>query len=1357
MATGDYAIGVRTQNSRNIEATCIAQATQIPEIKYFVPAWDAGVMIYDGPDFVGVTTPDEDENTISGRIDPTFKGDIKTGHVTRMLASGPEPTKVRIKIEKLISEYNIGGQANKFYILDENEEIHVIIHCQPHGFAAGLKWEIIQHIIFQALDPITSITEDPDPFNIKTASEILLPEVIFGSATEKADGKAGYTIDQIGSVDLSGKRVMFLQGVGALTGDISKAGDDIHLEMEQSDTVLDLASYTLTFSGNNITGYLNVSNAGTNKLVFSGNKLDLVIKSDAQDCLSLTGADYHVVHNGKSVDSATAATIAAIQSWIDGQGVEDANAIIDNLKDLMDAFGNIPEGDNIIEAIQLLGSQHTSDLSTHDEFLKFLNPHSVVEMAYPFIDGIDGDKDAFAALTFTNGIPRDSDGKIRFWTTIRGRKPIVAPVGGYAGMDRFDTDSLQLLDDEFGPNGEPVYAVDGRENVRAIGEWNSENSAHGNYLNHLAVSSNYAAIEVVGYFDKINTKHNYTTSTYTDDADCYINGVDLAFDQSVATTVTTPLSSRFLDASIVIPIGGNSISLGLNTFSMESTSTGVGGALAHLSGIELAIDSDKVTIPAQKAIAAGKKYDIAYDQSLPHKPDVWAANYGKVGYDGQYDQGLAAWGIGEDVNTSVSDHDADNTQYSGDPLNVFDWVLDSTDVKAYQVLNPFKVSGIHQAENGGTQVNWGTGLDYVALPATGNPVTAGVLYYYASGTKLYKCIKSGTLTYANQTEIETSGLFASRIPVNGYRTAFITHGLINTGLGRNFVRATRWLPPAARHIGDSAIDERNSGQQRPVFEAGDVDFDGQELVNVLNWRQFGNGDANGATAMGFDTLTSSSDRAFVLDDGLTALVGSSVVVNGDGIIPELADDYIVQTILGTGLKLTGDAQNPLGNIFSSLPFGTCTIKLFRNADGTTEITINNVNVGDHIATSYGSFLDMYLYQPKLPDLPVGSHIINEYMGMADAVSPTEAGNLVIGKGVRRVHATRDVFYDQSASSGTDWTLGNLNPECIGGFVLYSGNGNRDISYSLPFSGKGISVIVYLDTDRINPTVKIDGQLLTSANFPNAVVVPSHGTFSLSTGVWTHGASTVVSNASISIFGLDDEQHIIEVSGTTATTPTFSDVIALDLHPGIHRSNHYQKLTYNPYVSPESVGGGDGINGDNLIVSPDRETLEELRRPDAEDLPEAWFCIGKDDGSISTDTDIFHNVLRGTAGEIQAGSRNFLQLPSIAEMEVMKTGFYLAGFNYYTSPSTQLLPATVNLHKNGQSVNGDSQIKPATGAGMSIWLGGEFLLYLQKGDRINIYTYGGSGLDLTGASITFNKFYGHLLTRTGLLSWLSQKA
>lgn len=928
-------------------------------------------------------------------------------------------------------------------------------------------------------------------------------------------------------------------------------------------------------------------------------------------------------------------------------------------------------------------------------------PHVVPYTAHPFIEGIDGDATAFAALSDHENMPGvkvDSKGRIRFWTTIRGRKPILMEIGAKSGMDRFDLDSLQPLDDEFGPNGEPVYAVDGRDSVRAIGDWLDTNDANGNAPYS---DADLGQLEIVGYFDKINISNIANTAPRI--LESIVNGNSQTAITTFQTNILSPKLGRFLDDNSYKALQLDSaLSLQLNTIHIVSD-----GNHYNAFSVEFGIDSDQVTVLQQEVVAQGKKKTVAFGQ-ISQKPDVWAANYGKPGYDGEHDQGLDKWGIGENVAWAVADHDAASSQYAATPLNVFDWVVDTTDVAAYQILNPFKVSGIHQAINGSTHVNWSSPYSYVALPASGGAVTVGTLYYSATYNKLYKCIQSGTITYATQADIDNSGIFAYRIPTNGFRTVIASYdGIVSS---TNRARATRWLPPAARHIGNSAIDERSSGQQRPVFEAGSVDFEGQELVEVCNNRIWGNGDKNGDSAYGFDTIpsTGSNDRAFVRDDGLDALVCKGLYCGSGydwGLTPQAVGDHYTRTFIGTGLMLHyymsyAASVQMTSPIISNLPFGTYVVKCEYDT-GVTKIYVDNVLVDTQ--ADWFAVINFKTYQPKQPDLPEGTCIISDYMGMADAVAPTEVGNLVIGKGVRRVHATRDVFYDQSVVGGTDWTLSGVNPTRIGGWNSYVGNAAKDNWCELPFFGEDITIRPQNDTGSLAAiTIEIDG----STNL-SGFKVTTGGGFSISdlaTGAFTID-QTVNTGCFINISGLTAGNHKVKYMGTTGVG-NYMYMQAFDLYPGIHRSNHYKKLTYNPYVSPELVGGGDGINNDNIVVSGDGRTFENVRGPDKPELPLTALFIGRNAGGNSNLSSINMHFRRGMAEGISpmysrgwmgiaAGPQNALCLVDGEYTLIYQiTGLATAGWVYLSIPGGTIRKAYIegeegqNLTYTGNFKRGD---------------------------------------------------------------------
>jgi hypothetical protein len=292
---------------------------------------------------------------------------------------------------------------------------------------------------------------------------------------------------------------------------------------------------------------------------------------------------------------------------------------------------------------------------------------------------------------------------------------------------------------------------------------------------------------------------------------------------------------------------------------------------------------------------------------------------------------------------------------------------------------------------------------------------------------------------------------------------------------------------------------------------------------------------------------------------------------------------------------------------------------------------------------------------------------------------------------------------------------------VGGFPIGASSAIFDGFYSLPFFGKEINIRTSAsggtDADTI---VKIDGALLTAANFPDVTVVPLTGSFNLSTGVWSQTGSPMGTGLIIS--GLSNANHVIECSATLAVGVYFF-LEALDIYPGIHRSNHYSKLTYNPYVSPELVGGGDGICNDNLIVSPDGKILEDLRRPDAVELPDVDWCIAKDSGNVTADGNVKYNLVRGA----RYGVRNCIYVPATGEIIVLKDKKIVAFMCHYAVGSTSEGAATVTLQKNGGALISANTIKSSTAVAYGAAIMGVDEFLFKKNDLISVYANAGLGI------------------------------
>ena len=318
--------------------------------------------------------------------------------------------------------------------------------------------------------------------------------------------------------------------------------------------------------------------------------------------------------------------------------------------------------------------------------------------------------------------------------------------------------------------------------------------------------------------------------------------------------------------------------------------------------------------------------------------------------------------------------------------------------------------------------------------------------------------------------------------------------------------------------------------------------------------------------------------------------------------------------------------------------------------------IDNVLLGSFVNGSYGSFSEISLYQPKRStNIPEGVTIIGEYMLMADPVPVATAGQLTIGKGVRRLGASREVFYDDSVVAGSNWTL-DPNPSqynIMGGHV-YSGNGLKTSYYKIQYFGGGITVrrreesVSYTDV-----TVYIDDYLLTTANFPNlAVITLTPGaSFNSSTGVVSLGTGDNYCTG-FSIQGIPIGKHALKVEANLIAGKYIS-LDCIDIHTPVHRVNHYQAETHNPYYD-ELCGGGDGINNDDLLVGSKLEGLEGMRRPNIIKNNKSGLYLYRDAGHVTSAPRCYvFNHVRGGSTHI----KGVIHAPATGGFIIKKRGIY----------------------------------------------------------------------------------------------------
>jgi hypothetical protein len=250
------------------------------------------------------------------------------------------------------------------------------------------------------------------------------------------------------------------------------------------------------------------------------------------------------------------------------------------------------------------------------------------------------------------------------------------------------------------------------------------------------------------------------------------------------------------------------------------------------------------------------------------------------------------------------------------------------------------------------------------------------------------------------------------------------------------------------------------------------------------------------------------------------------------------------------------------------------------------------------------------------------------MLMADFVGQGADGNDKTSKGVRKVGSSRDIFCNAGS------TLILNFPGATSDWNIDSGV-NTAVKFELPFFGDGCVFRWNNHTTYavVNSDMKISDSLATTGNFSNLVAYVPSGSYNSTTGYLTPTGGTRY-NDSLSLTGLGMGQHTIQAHGANNPTGNLRyRIVAFDVVSPIHTSSHYQ--TFETPFLHELVGGDRNMEQNNLVVTPDGKTWDEVTRDTSyignivgsanhdggKDWPNIWMMNkwrGQDDGRTSQD-------------------------------------------------------------------------------------------------------------------------------------------
>ena len=424
------------------------------------------------------------------------------------------------------------------------------------------------------------------------------------------------------------------------------------------------------------------------------------------------------------------------------------------------------------------------------------------------------------------------------------------------------------------------------------------------------------------------------------------------------------------------------------------------------------------------------------------------------------------------------------------------------------------------------------------------------------------------------------------------------------------------MPPNAQNIGTTASNEittpsATNTTTTPNMSDDAIDHSLSEVAKTYNWREFGNGAANGnanatyyADASMMDGSTQ-DDTAFVMDDGLTSFACNDTRASTDtiNIQPNTDGAYYSYTFIGTGVTFNRSSSGDVARtVAQNLPYGTHIVKVYRDADSTPDITIDGIAYADLAADNmttgffaYGIIKEVIFHQPKKPPIPEDAVVIADYMLMADFVAQTSEGVENISKGVRLTAPSRDMYYNRSAGSFLSNPF-NVEPGASQFHInCWQGNASGTETRILPFFGDSFCM-----TFTTNSDTNTTAMPLTAG---------SAGTTALNNWTLTSGGSSVTSlSAAGSLVcaasgakgfvcakaGASVELGIQQLKSVgTIASGGYHYQRTFGVHTPIHTSSHYQ--TFETPFLHELVGGDRNMEQNNLIVTPDGKSWDEVTR------------------------------------------------------------------------------------------------------------------------------------------------------------------
>ena len=160
------------------------------------------------------------------------------------------------------------------------------------------------------------------------------------------------------------------------------------------------------------------------------------------------------------------------------------------------------------------------------------------------------------------------------------------------------------------------------------------------------------------------------------------------------------------------------------------------------------------------------------------------------------------------------------------------------------------------------------------------------------------------------------------------------------------------MPPAGMSFGTSSntnTPEANNWSTviTPLFSTTTADNSLSETAKHYEFREFGNGSANGNTTYKDWTYgMGNTTHAYIMDDGLTGMAGKSVSLYGRDMYADGGGEYVMYSFIGTGIVIRNVQDGGGTRTFAqNLPYGSHILKRTITSGGTSVDLLDGVDVG----------------------------------------------------------------------------------------------------------------------------------------------------------------------------------------------------------------------------------------------------------------------------------------------------------------------------------------------------------------------------------------------------------------------------